>query len=116
MSLLRRVPKVFRRGITVGLPDVEEHNVMIRVREILDGCGLSSLEEIRRVQGLPEGRWMVFSEPSGGKGVVESPILALAVLSLSSSVFFDRRRPIVATPGRLTRNLVLYKPLAFYGH
>ncbi len=104
---------IFEKGITVGLAARADEDVLGFAQGILNEAGLQDLEQLRNCGGLPSGRWLVVP-CSGGK--TEQSLLSLAVLSLSSSVFFERSRPIVATPKRLLRRLTLYRPRAFYGH
>lgn len=86
-------------------------------QQLMKKAGIKTVEELRQLPGLPQGRWICIDgsqENPAGAGEPADPLLSAAVLGLSAPSYYAPDRPFIWTEGRLGRRLRLYRPGRFY--
>lgn len=104
-------------GLWVWLPAREGQSRVALAQRLLRKAGLAGTDQLRKLPGLPTGRWLCVEYP--GKDPVGEPepaeaLLSAAVLGLSAPSYYADDRPVIWTEGRLSRRLRLFRPRWFY--
>jgi len=83
---------------------------------LLESAGLASPGDLRNLDGLPHGRWIVRVEPAPPPEFAgdADPLLCAALLGLCSASFYSPDRPVVWTHDRLARAITLHRLGNFY--
>lgn len=115
MFALRGATSSFGLGVTAFLALSPEIDPVAYVERIVYSSGVRSRDDLRKIRGIPKGRWIVVDRPPPQKqeGKID-PLICAVLLGLSGPTFYSPERPIVWTKERLLRHITLYKLGGFY--
>jgi len=115
MFALRGATSSFRSGMTAYLSLPPEEDPVLHVERLVSSSGVKSREDLRKIKGIPKGRWIVVENLSTTEFTGKmDPLVYAVLLGLSGPTFYSPERPIVWTRERLLRHITLYRLGGFY--